>query len=53
MTDRYWVSFTMAMIRVPPMREQVGHSREWKTVTGPYIWVRIAQFIFSEGSTKQ
>lgn len=29
--DRYWVSFTMAMMALPPIRVQVGQKREWKT----------------------
>lgn len=35
MMDRYWVSFTMAMMMVPPMRVQVGQKSEWNTATRP------------------
>lgn len=31
MMDRCCVSFTMAMIMVPPIKLQVGQNREWKT----------------------
>lgn len=34
-TDKYWVSFTMAMIMVPPIKVQVGQNKEWKTATWP------------------
>lgn len=35
MMDRYWVSFTMAMMTVPPIKVQLGQKREWKTATWP------------------
>ena len=35
MTDRCWVSLTMAMMMLPVMKVQVGQKREWKSATWP------------------
>ncbi|TNN59524.1 hypothetical protein EYF80_030248 [Liparis tanakae] len=52
MMDRYWFSFTMATMMIPPIKVQVGQNREWKTVPRPYICVRRALSTLSVGSTK-